>query len=494
MTDAPQSRFSLPGLFKNWLSLAGAILTVASCFAFVLLFVVDILAHHGNPYMGILAYVVTPAFLFLGLGLIGAGYWFQLRQQRRAGIEAPSLALTIDVTRPRDRKILGGFIAAGVLFLFMTALGSYQTYHYTESVMFCGQACHVPMEPEFITAQHSPHARVDCVSCHVGPGAVAYVRTKVNGTRQLYHTILNDFERPIRLTVAKQRPAQETCETCHWPNKVTGDLEKVNHHFLADEKNTPFTVKLLLKVGRGNPQNSQGGGIHWHMNVNNKVEYIAKDEMRSSIPWIRMTDPGGKITEYRTPDFKDDPSKYTIHRMDCMDCHNRPSHKFRTPNDAVDHALAEGAVDATVPWVKSKMVAALVQPYATKDEAFKKIDATLRADYAGRKDVDTIIAQTQAIYSVNFFPEMKADWRAHPDNIGHKEWNGCFRCHDGQHNTADGKATVKASDCTSCHLITAQGSGAGLEKVNLKGMNFIHIDSEYSDFSCAECHTGATPK
>lgn len=494
MSDAPKNKHSKSTLFKNWLSLAGAILAVASGFAFVLLFVVDILAHHGNPYMGIIAYVITPGFLFLGLGLIGAGYWLHLRQLRVGGAEAPALILSIDLTRARDRKILGFFIAASVVFLFMTALGSYQTYHYTESVQFCGQACHVPMEPEFITAQHSPHARVDCVACHVGPGAVAYLKTKVNGTRQLYHTILNDFDRPIRLTVAKQRPAQETCETCHWPQKYTGDLEKVNRHFLADENNTPFTVKLLLKVGGGDPVRGPVGGIHWHMNLNNKVEYIASDETRKSIPWIRMTDDKGVVTEYRTPDFKDAPSQYTIHTMDCMDCHNRPSHKFRTPNDAVDHVLANGLVDAKIPWVKAKMVEALVQPYATKEEAMLKIETFLRTAYPNRPDVKTIISEAQQIYSTNFFPEMKADWRVHPDNIGHKEWDGCFRCHDGKHKTADGKKSIKASDCTSCHLITAQGSGEALDKVNPKGYTFFHIDSEYTDFSCSECHTGATPK
>lgn len=494
MSNTPAKRPGRLGLFRNWLSLAGAILAVSSGFAFLLLFVVDILADHANPYMGILAYVVTPCFLFSGLGLIAAGYWFQLRHLRQLEPGAPVLALNIDLTRQRDRKILGGFIAGSVVFLFMTALGSYQTYHYTESVQFCGQACHVPMEPEFITAQHSPHARVDCVACHVGPGAVAYFKTKVNGTRQLYHVVRGDFDRPIRLTADKQRPAPETCETCHWPQKFTGDLVKVNNHFLADEKNTPFTVKLLLKVGGGDPRRGPVGGIHWHMNLTNKVEYFSKGETRGEIPWIRVTDADGKVTEFRTPGFKDTPSKKEIQTMDCMDCHNRPSHKFRTPNDAVDLALASGRVDRNIPWVKARMVEALVQPYADRDEAVEKIGEFLRKTYPDRADVKTVIEETLAIYNVNFFPEMKADWRAHPDNIGHKEWNGCFRCHDGSHKAADGKTMVKASDCTSCHLILAQGSGTELEKHNPQGVTFFHIDSEYTEFSCAECHTGAAPK
>jgi nitrate/TMAO reductase-like tetraheme cytochrome c subunit len=495
MSETPPHRIDKVGLFRNWLSLAGGILAISSGFAFVLLFVVDLLAHHGNPYMGILAYVVTPCFLFAGLGLIGIGYWLQWRQQGKLGAAAaPPLAFHIDLTRKRDRRILGAFAFGSVVFLFMTALGSYQTYHFTESVTFCGQACHVPMEPEYVTAQHSPHARVDCVACHVGPGAVAYFKTKVNGTRQLIHTILNDFERPIRLTSDHQRPAQETCETCHWPKKFTGELVKVNQHFLSDETNTPFTVRLLLNVGGGDPSRGAAGGIHWHMHINNKVQFIFSDEERRQIPWIRVTDAAGRATEYRTPDFTGDPAKYEVRTMDCMDCHNRPSHKFHTPNEAVDLAIASGRVSRDIPWVKAKMVEALVQPYTTSAEAAGKIRAFLLEAFPGNPRVDTVIQETLAIYNANFFPEMKADWRVHPDNIGHKEWDGCFRCHDGKHKTADGSATVKASDCTSCHVIISQAVGAEAEKPNPEGGAFIHIDSEYSDFSCAECHTGAAPK
>ena len=480
-------------LLRNWITFTGFVLAAASLFAFVLLFAVDIFSHHGNPYMGILAYVVAPGFLFFGLGLVLLGAWRQLRHERGSG---PGIipALTIDFSRPRDRRILVGFIAGSISFLFMTALGSYQTYRYTESVQFCGQACHTPMDPQFVTAQHSPHARIECVACHVGPGAVAYFKTKINGVRQLVHTVCGDFERPIRLTADKQRPAQETCEQCHWPSKYTGTVEHTLKHFLPDEKNTPFTVRLLLNVGGGDLASGPVGGIHWHMNLNNKVEFIATDDTRGTIPWIRFTDPTGKVTEYRTPEFKDDPAKFAIRRMDCMDCHNRPAHRFRTPNEAVDLAIANGRLDSQVPWLKAKAVAALTGQYATAAEAGQKIEESLRAAYPDRKDVVAIASQVRAIYGENFFPEMKSDWRIHPDNLSHKEWNGCFRCHDGKHKAADGKTTVKASDCKACHLILAQGSGAELEKLNPKGFEFFHIDSEYSDFSCAECHTGATTK
>ncbi|MCX6966674.1 MAG: NapC/NirT family cytochrome c [Verrucomicrobia bacterium] len=494
MSQSSENKTSRSRLLRNWISLVGLVLATASFFAFVLLFAVDLLSHHGNPYMGILAYVVAPSFLAAGLVLTFTGAWLKLRQEHRAQPGALAGMLTIDLLRARDRRILIVFLMASVGFLFLTALGSYQTYHYTETVQFCGQACHVPMDPEFVTSQHSPHARVECVACHVGPGAVAYFRTKINGVRQLYHTLVGDFDRPIRLTAAKQRPAQETCEQCHWPQKYTGPMDHTLRHFLADEKNTPFSVRLLLNVGGGDPASGPVGGIHWHMNLGNKIEYISPDETRAKIPWIRFTNEKGVATEYRAPDFKDDPAKYAIHTMDCMDCHNRPSHRFRTPNDAVDLALANGQIDSKIPWVKAKVVEALARPYSTKPEALQKIDASLRAAYPDRADLGPLISQAQAIYNDNFFPEMKADWRVHPDNLSHKETNGCFRCHDGQHKAADGKTTVKASDCKACHLILAQGNDEEILKLNAKGLEFVHIDSEYSDFSCSECHTGASPK
>jgi hypothetical protein len=350
------------------------------------------------------------------------------------------------------------------------------------------------MEPEFVASQHTAHAKVECVACHVGPGAAAYFKTKLNGVKQLYHTVGNDFERPIYVTAANPRPAQAICEQCHWPKKYAGSVERTYRHFLSDEKNTPFTVRLLLNVGGGDPSNGPEGGIHWHMNIANKIEYIATDDRLLSIPWVRMTNEKGVTTEYQTPEFKGNPSQYRIRRMDCMDCHSRPAHKVHTPNDAVDLALATGRIDPGIPWAKSKVVAALVQPYSTKTEALQKIAASLREAYPDPSRADRLINEAQAIYRANFFPEVKLDWRTHPDFVGHKDWDGCFRCHDGKHQSPDGKMSIKASDCRSCHLILAQGSGEKLEQVNAKGHDFFHIDAEYSEFSCAECHTGGIQK
>lgn len=478
-------------LLRNWLSLAGMVLAAAALFAFIMLFAMDLFADHANPYMGILAYVVAPAFLFMGLAITLLGYVLERRRIRKGRPDSETrFVLHVDLSRRRDRRLMIAFVGGSFTFLFLTAIGSYETYHLMETNTFCGETCHTPMEPEYMAYKHSAHAEVDCVACHIGPGTSAYIRTKVNGVKQLYHATLGDYERPIQILKPNLRLAQETCQTCHWSQKHFGDVPKTYRHFLADEANTPFTVQMVLKVGGSDPVHGPVEGIHSHMNIANKIEFIALDDMRLNIPWVRMTDANGKVTEYRDEKFKDDISKHTIRTMDCMDCHNRPAHNFASPNDAVDQAMAMGRIDPSIPWAKSKVVKALALPYATKDEALRKIESYLRDEYKDDKRADSLVAAATTIYQQNFFPEMKADWRAHPNFIGHKDSNGCFRCHDGKHFAADGKTTIKASDCKACHVIVAQGAGAELEKVNPKGLEFYHIDAEFSEPSCAECHTG----
>jgi hypothetical protein len=482
-----------PRLFHNWLSLAGAVLAIGAFFAFLLLFAIDAFAHHGNPYMGILAYVVAPGFLFLGLFLIALGGWIHRRHSRKKTHHKRHI-LSIDLDEPRDRRRLIGFVAVTVVFLLATAVGSYQTYHYTESVQFCGQACHMPMKPEFVTYQKSPHARVACVECHIGSGAGAFVKYKLNGVHQLYCELTKTYDRPIKTPVTNMRPANETCEQCHWSKKFQGNLDRTYSHFLSDETNTPFTVRLSLKVGGGDSTHGPPGGIHWHMSLANKVEYFASDERRQVIPWVRVTAEDGTVTDYRVPDYTNAPDPKSIRRMDCMDCHNRPAHHFRSPNDAVDLAMTLGKIDRSLPRIKSNAVAVLVANYSTEDKALLGISASLRARYPKQPKIEQAITELQNIYRQNFFPEMKTDWRAHPDNIGHKDSPGCFRCHDGQHKASTGKKMIPASDCNSCHTVLAQGSGPQLTELSAKGHNFFHIDAEYSDFSCVNCHTGGFQK
>lgn len=477
--------------YRNWVSLSGAVIAVGALFSFLLLFAIDLFSHQSNPYMGILTYLVAPFFLVLGVVLWSLGVWISRRRARRSILPQ---TFTIDFSRPRDRRALIGFIIGAVVFLLVSAVGSYNTYHYTESVNFCGAACHGPMKPEYTAYLNCPHARVACTECHVGSGAEFYVKTKINGVHQLYCVATGKYSRPIKTPLKNMRPAQDTCEQCHWPKRYVGNVARTYRHFLSDETNSPFTVRLLLKVGGDDPSHGPVGGIHWHMSVANKIEYYASDDERQVIPWVRATSSDGKVTIYRAKDFKGEPDPAKIRRMDCLDCHNRPAHDYSPPNDSVDLAMSVGEIDPSLPWVKSNAVAVLTASYNTENEAVTKIDATLRAVYKKSPGTDRLVAAVQKIYSQNFFPEMKADWRAYPNNIGHKNWAGCFRCHDGAHKTQDGKAGIQASDCNSCHVIIAQGSGAQLEQLNSKGLDFFHIDSVYTDFTCNNCHTGAFTK
>jgi nitrate/TMAO reductase-like tetraheme cytochrome c subunit len=492
MDPAPSSPPPPPhriSLFRNWISLTGLVVVVGSLFSFLLLLLLDALAHYANPYIGILTFLVAPAFLAIGivLSLFGA----LLRHRRVVKATGPLPPIRIDLTRPRDRRLLTFFVVGAVVFLLISALGSYQTYHFTESVQFCGQACHGVMKPEYVTYLNGPHARVACAECHIGKGANWYVRSKLSGTYQVYATLADKYPRPITTPIPNLRPAQETCEECHWPRKFVGDLERSYHYFLTDQTNTPFTLRMLLHVGGGDPTHGRVGGIHWHMNIGNKIEYLATDEARQKIPYVRVTDLSlGVVTEFRTAKFTNTVDEASLRRMDCMDCHNRPAHRYQTPDSAVNLAMyLPGRIDPTLPFIKSNALAVLTRPYTNTTQALEGIATSLAQRYGQGPRVAPTIKAVQQIYQDNFFPEMKANWQVYPDNIGHKDWPGCFRCHDGDHKTPDGKRSIKANDCNTCHTILAQGTGAQAEHLTAQPQKFNHPGGEIEG-GCNDCHTG----
>ncbi len=483
-----------PSLLRNWMSLSGLVIVIGSLFSFFLLFVLDAVAHFGNPYIGILTYIVAPGFLILGLLLTLIGVLRERRKRGGAGVLVP--AVQIDLSRPRDRRVMGVFIAGSLFFLFLSAVGSYNTYHFSESVQFCGQTCHAVMQPELETYRHGPHARVACVDCHIGRGATWFVKSKLSGTYQVYATVAHKYPTPIPTPIRNLRPAQDTCEECHWPKKFVGNLDRTYNFFLGDETNTPFTVRLLMKVGGGDPTHGPVGGIHWHMNVGNEVQYIATDEARQKIPWVRIVDrQQGVVTEFRTRNFTNDVSSYTVRTMDCMDCHNRPAHAYESPDDAVCLQMSlVGRIDRSLPYIKTNAIYALTRRYANDTQALQGIATFLVGQYPAEKypslqaGVRTAVDVVQQIYTNNFFPAMKASWDKYPNNIGHKDWPGCFRCHDGKHFAADGKTTIKANDCNACHVILAQGNGAELDQLAPSGQKFRHPGGEAGD-SCVDCHS-----
>src|ERR1035438_6124080 len=496
MSDFPRSPIFTPApkqsIWQNWISLAGAIVAGGSLFAFILLFALDVLGQgQKNPYLGILSYLVAPGFLIIGLVLILVGAWNQRRHKGHLPY-APPPRFAIDLSRPRDRWMLIWFGVGTLGFILLTAVGSYQTFHYTESVTFCGEVCHKVMEPEYTAYKAGDHARVSCVECHIGSGAAWYVKAKISGLHQVYAVLVNRFDRPIPTPVQNLRPARDTCEQCHWPQKYSGGVERVHNHFLADAKNTAYTVRLLVNVGGGSPAHGPVGGIHWHMLVSNKVEYYTTDPRRQTIPWVRVTAGNGAVTVYRTDDFKGEPPPEQIRQMDCMDCHNRPAQKYVTPNDAVDEAMHLGRIDTALPGIRRAAVDLLTKGYPKDGDATAAIDRGLRGRYPAAGKLGDTIASVQAVYLGNFFPEMKADWSRYPDNIGHLDSPGCFRCHDGKHVVAGSRGRMLATDCNSCHTILSQGAGADLAKVVPQGQPFRHPGGEIegTGLLCSDCHNG----
>ncbi|HTJ78849.1 MAG TPA: NapC/NirT family cytochrome c [Rariglobus sp.] len=480
-------------VFNNWITAIGGVVAGCALISFALLVWMDFTQGNKNPYLGIFTYLVAPAFLILGLILVFFGAWAQRRWQIKHAATKPD-RWRLDLSNPRQRRALVLFVSGAVVFLILSAFGSYQTFEYSESVQFCGEVCHRAMNPELTAYKRGAHARVDCVECHVGSGAEWFIKAKINGTHQLIAYTLNNYKRPIATPLKNLRPAQDTCEKCHWPAKFHGNIDVNNSHFLSDKKNTPYKIRMLMRVNEGQP-GSPAGGIHWHVNPDSRVEYYVADDKRQDIPWMRVTNlKDGTSRVYRTAEFKDEPPPAQIRVMDCMDCHNRPAHVFPTANTSVELAMASGALSTTLPAMKRVAVQAMTQDGMTDENAAEKIAGFLNEKYAGATELPATIAEVRSLYATTIFPDRKADWRVYPNNIGHKDWLGCFRCHDEKHKTATGES-VKANDCKSCHIILTQGSGQPLDTLSAQGQEFKHPGGDLDpDLTCSDCHNGGIQK
>jgi hypothetical protein len=367
------------------------------------------------------------------------------------------------------------------------------------------------MEPEYKTYLSSPHARVACVDCHVGEGATWYIHSKVSGVRQLMAVITGSYSRPIPTPIKGLRPARETCQRCHWPEKSWGSQLYQRPHFRYDEKNTPEQISMLIKTGGGG---ENGAGIHFHMFLDNEVTYVAEDEHLQEIPWVEIKRRDGSKTTYFRTEKKVAPEMVATmqkHVMDCMDCHNRPAHDFEPPDIAVDRSLAAGTIATTLPFVKSVAVDALAREYPSREAAHTGLKREMTAFYAEKYpdvvtdravDLDKAVAAVTAIYDRNVFPEMKVSWNTYPSNIGHRNWPGCFRCHDGKHVADDGKVLI--SECKACHTEPRRGPQSGMGEAMATTAKDWHpweipeahlAIAKHAQIQCYECHmAGRRPK
>lgn len=491
---------SYPTLMRNYISFVGFAVVAASLTSFLLLLLMEFSSGGDNPYTDLITFILVPSVLLFGLFIVLVGALYERRRRRSMSVSEIAAYPILDLNDPRRRRSLIVFMCLSFMFLFMTAYGSYRAFEYTESVTFCGQACHDVMKPEFVAYNASPHAKIRCVECHVGGGADAYVRAKMGGMRQLYGVVTGHYNRPIQTPVHNMREATETCQKCHWSEKFHGDQIKIFNHYGYDEKNTLDQTRMLIKVGGGNPNAGPVGGIHWHMNVSNEVTFISSDDRRETIPWVRTKDAAGNVVDYMTKDGSFTEKQIAAaskRKMDCIDCHNRPAHIYLSPNQAVDRSLEAGRLDISLPFIKAKAVETLAKPYLTNDEAVvaiaRDIDDFYRSNHPAiyashRAAIAGAVGEIQQIYQTYFFPEMKTDWKASPNNIGHLNAQGCFRCHDGQHFSKEGK--VIRNDCNLCHT-TIDRTAGGITTLATNGV-FQHPVNlgDKNTWQCAACHKG----
>lgn len=459
----------LVGLSKNTISLVGIILATLSAVLMLLLFVMEFMDYLANPYVGIITYLILPLFFLSGLVLIPIGIWRvqKLRAKlQNAGQPVPEVFYPRwDFNDIRVRRTALFVIFATVLNVVLLSTATYKGIHYMETVEFCGTVCHTVMKPEFISYQGSPHARVSCTSCHIGPGASWFVKSKLSGARQVFAVAFDTYARPIPTPVHNLRPARETCEQCHWPTKFHDAKVRVINKYSDDEKNTPLTTALLLKVGGTRDQMGNGSGIHWwHMDPVNRITYIA-DPKRETIYSVEHQDSQGRITEYQlasNPLPSEERSKLERRVMDCVDCHNRPTHIYRLPEEAVDLAISNGQIDRSLPFIRKKGVEVLKMNYSSESDAMERIERGIRDYYqkghpqfyaSHSERIESATRTVKEIYSRNVFPEMKVTWGTYPNNIGHENFPGCYRCHDDNHKSKDGKTITQ--DCSACHEILA---------------------------------------
>ncbi len=501
-------KFQLPRSTQNWITLIGATIALIALFMIVFLFTISTFWEEGYTYIGVVIYILLPAVMVMGLILIPIGMFYQMWiDRKRETIDRPPWP-RIDLNDPRHRNAFFVFSIGTTILLFFSAIGSYEAFHFTESTTFCGRLCHVVMHPEYKAYQHSPHARVACVDCHVGPGAGWYVRSKLSGAYQVYATLADIYPKPIPTPIENLRPARETCEQCHWPEKFYSQKLRLETHYLPDEQNTKWDIYLIMKIGAEHPALGLREGIHWHINPEVRVDYIAADEEREQLPWVRYTNlKTGEAVIYQDQDAPLEESQIQeqeIRVMDCIDCHNRPSHSYKPPAFFVNEAMTGGVIPRELPEIKSVAMEICSGEFDDSETAMtfirEEIERFYQENYAeiysSQKElIEKAIEGLQNAFSENVFPEMKLRWDAYPNHIGHVEFDGCFRCHNDRHASSDGRIISK--DCNLCHIISAQGTPDNMEVAQVgQALDFKHpedIDGAWQEMLCTDCHTGLNP-
>jgi nitrate/TMAO reductase-like tetraheme cytochrome c subunit len=473
MTSKPP-RPVLELLTSHWVSLLGAALVTIAGASWILVLPLHVRGHVDNPYIGLLAFIFIPVVFFAGLALIPLGLFLAKRRVVAGIATAPDRRTTL-------RRLAAFFVVMTLVNILIASQVTYRAIEHMETVQFCGQSCHV-MKPEFTAHQNVSHQQVACVGCHVEPGATGWVKSKMAGTRQLMNVVFNSYPRPIESAIESNRlaPSVETCEQCHWRDKVIPVRLRIIPKYKDDEANTVSYTVLRMLIGGG-----ASGGIHGaHIGPGVRIRYAAADRKRQTIPWVEYRNVNSRVTRaYLSNDAKQEAvSKLPKYEMQCVDCHNRPTHTFEPADRALDRALAAGEIPA-LPFVKKAGLHVLQAEYKTDQDAETQIPANVAAFYRnGHHDIyvkrsadfERAGKAMLMVYQRNVFPDLKVTWGTYPNNLGHTDYPGCFRCHDESHtltgNTSE-KKTI-SQDCSLCHqaLAVEESSPEVLKTLGLTGL------------------------
>jgi len=475
----------LRGLSANRISMFGVVLTTSAFILFILFEFSVATGWVDNAYLGLISFLALPTIFIVGLGLIPFGWWRYSKLRGRPFMDLFAVHFTDSDLRAKSTgtRVVRFFVLLTLVnVIFMGVVGT-TTIHFMEGVKFCGTACHSVMGPEWETYQKSPHSNVKCVDCHVGEGFGALLNSKLNGAWQLLSVTFGLYEAPIATPVHNLRPAQDTCEHCHWPDKFHGNRISNRISFDRDEISTPNYTTLMLKIGTG--ADGHATGSHWHVSEKNAVRYASVRDEREVMIWVEVLQEDGTWKHFQNTDFPSSIETGEEHArvVDCVDCHNRATHVYEDPERAIDHRMALGQIDRSLPFIKRKALEFLLIDYSDKDTGLDSIATGMREYYQQRypelfpsraAEVEKAIEVVQAVYQRNIHPRMNIGWGAYPNHLGHNTGKGCFRCHDPGLQTEDGESI--SMDCTLCHSILADESAQPFEF--LKSLDLLDPGSE----------------
>ncbi len=421
---------------------------------------------HGvvkNPYFGFLIYMIMGPLFLVGVVTMVTGI-FLFKDKEEIGVYTLEY-LKEQITMPGRFSRVRRLIYLSSFLTFMTlvvmVVVAYYGFSYTESVRFCGQFCHTVMEPEYITYQNSPHSRVLCVDCHISSSAGVMTKSKISGIRMIFATLFNRYDRPIPTPISSLRPTREVCEKCHRPEKFHGDKLYVKESFRTDEANTMVQTVLLMRIGSGGYRDQVAQGIHWHVSPRHLIYYQEDPKQPDKIDRIKLIDHDGSVSIYQRRGGEAGPEE-SYRLMDCLDCHNRPTHIFLSPDEALDNKMATGIIPVDLPYIKKVALELLQGDFTDKEQARRQIatgvDLWYRENYpdlavsAPQKVAKAARGIYQA-WSENVFPEMNITWLTYDNKLGHRNARGCFRCHNEELVSFEGR--VISSDCSLCHAVLA---------------------------------------